>query len=290
MKRLVLSLMSLSFLLFLLGFAGHIHPMLDAIGAGRWVAFFGAFSFLTFFMLLVGRFAAAAIGLVAVMLAGLFLQIAPDGESGNVRVYSKNLFFENTEFTAVASDIRLAGADIVILQEVSRTNEGILLELKDTLPFQVRCPWQGWNGIAILSRWPLSDSGPICSPERSLMVVKVERPDAPFWAVGVHLQQPWPDVQWEHLERALPVLDEINHGVIVAGDFNTMPWTAAANKIGEITGTRYIPLGQSTFDLWGIGLPLDQVWALGGRVHARPALGSDHLGVLADVWPSQSER
>ena len=178
----------------------------------------------------------------------------------------------------------------MVLQEVSASNQAVLTELETTLAFQALCQWQGWNGIAILSRWPLSQAGPSCSPERSLMAIEVERPNAPFWAVGVHLQQPWPDVQWLHLEMALPLLESIDHGAIVAGDFNTMPWTAAALKIGETTGTRNVSAGRSTFSLWGIGLPLDQVWALGGRAQVRPAFGSDHLGVLADVWPSQMSK
>jgi endonuclease/exonuclease/phosphatase (EEP) superfamily protein YafD len=32
-------------------------------------------------------------------------------------------------------------------------------------------------------------------------------------------------------------------------------------------------------------LHLDQVWASGGRAHVRPRFGSDHRGIVADVWP-----
>ena len=287
MPRLAIFLLGLSTLALLIGFAGHVHPMFDAIAAGRRVATFGMLIFLTISLLIARRNIFASFSFLILVLASLIALIRPEGESGNVRVYSKNLFFENTNFADVAADIQATQPDLVILQEVSHTNEAILVQLQDQFPYQARCPWQGWNGIAVLSQWPLSSSGPSCSPERSLMAIMVERPNAPFWAIGVHLQQPWPDVQWLHLERALPVLAELEHGVIVAGDFNTMPWTSAAKKIGEITGTRNIPINRSTFYLWGFGLPLDQVWALGGRGHIRPAFGSDHMGIVADVWPSQ---
>jgi len=142
-----------------------------------------------------------------------------------------------------------------------------------------RCPWQGWNGIAILSRWPFPDAEPRCSPDRSLMAMRVDRPAGSFWAVGVHLQQPWPDVQWQHLTEGLSVLHDLDGGAIVAGDFNTVPWSAAALEIGARTRTRLIGPPRATFRLFGVPLPLDQIWAQSGRVELAPALGSDHLGV-----------
>jgi endonuclease/exonuclease/phosphatase (EEP) superfamily protein YafD len=283
----VLLLAALFSLALLLGFAGHLHPFFDAIAAGRWFSIVGIMVSLYVYLLSVGRYWAALLTLPLMIIFGASIVISPDGESGSVRVYSKNLLFGNTDISDLVADIRATDPDIVVLQEVSVSNQAVLAELKSTLSFQARCPWQGWNGIAILSRWPLSQAGPSCSPERSLMAIEVDRPNAPFWVVGVHLQQPWPDVQWLHLERALPLLEGIDHGAIVAGDFNTMPWTAAAQQIGEMTKTRYVRAGRSTFSLWGVGLPLDQVWALGGRAHVRPAFGSDHLGLLADVWPSE---
>ncbi|MEP4407174.1 MAG: endonuclease/exonuclease/phosphatase family protein [Paracoccaceae bacterium] len=283
----MLLLAALFSLALLLGFAGKLHPFFDAIAAGRWFSVFGLMVSLNVYFLSVGRYWAGIIVFSLLTAFGAGLVITPDGESGSVRVYSKNLFFRNSETSELVADIRTADPDIVVLQEVSAHNQAVLTELETTLAYQAVCPWQGWNGIAILSRWPLSQAGPTCSPERSLMAIEVERPNDPFWVVGVHLQQPWPDVQWLHLEMALPLLEGIDHGAIVAGDFNTMPWTAAALQIGEMTKTRNVRAGWSTFYLWGIGLPLDQVWALGGRAQVRPAFGSDHLGVLADVWPSQ---
>ncbi len=272
----------------LLGFLGSLHPLFDAIAIGRWVAIYAVF------LLLFIRAALGGHKLIAALTLGTFVAVAVagasktdiDGAGESVRVYTKNLWYANDKATAVVADIDEVNPDIVFLQEVSDTNNAIMQAMKTSLPHQSLCPWQGWNGIAILSRWPLAQDAPRCSPERSLMAVKVQRPGGSFWAVGVHLQQPWPDVQWAHLERALPVLEGIEGGAIVAGDFNTVPWSAAARKVGQLTGTRPIWLGKPTFHLWGVGLPLDQVWATGGRASIRPHIGSDHRGVVADVWPS----
>ena len=226
---------------------------------------------------------------IAILTAAVF-QSSGAGEPGSVRVYTKNLWYANREANLVVADLLKMKPDIVFLQEVSSNNTSIMQEMESELPFQALCPWQGWNGMAILSRWPLSDTEPLCSPKRSLMTVRIESPDGPFWAVGVHLQQPWPDVQWQHLEQALPILQNLDGSAIVAGDFNTVPWSAAARTIGSLTGTSPVRPQSATFRIWGIPLPLDQVWARDGRAQTRPKLGSDHLGVLADVWPSKYSR
>ena len=286
MKTICLTLSVLAGLLYVAGFCGALHPFLDAIAIGRWVALFALLAFLSMLAALYRRFVLAGITFVMLISILAYSQMEDTGEAGAIRVYTKNLWYRNTQITALADDIIAAEPDIVILQEVSDDNIALLTVLQSALPHQARCPWQGWNGIAVLSRWPLSDEAPRCSPERSLMAVQVLKPNDAFWAVGVHLQQPWPDVQWDHLNRALPVLGGINDRVIVAGDFNTVPWSAAAKRIGVLTNTSPVPLHTSTFQLWGVGLPLDQIWGLGGLAQRRPLLGSDHHGVVADLRPS----
>ena len=103
--------------------------------------------------------------------------------------------------------------------------------------------------------------------------------------MNVHLQQPWPDAQWRHLGLSLTLIDDLTGPVIAAGDFNTVPWSAAAQKIGEFTNTQPIAPAIPTFWVQGLwGLPLDQIWAAGGAVQRRPKFGSDHFGLVADVW------
>lgn len=282
--RVFASLAGLCVLFLILGFAGAWHPMLDAISAGRWLAIFAGLACLAVAAVLQGH-VKTAVGLIACigLLVVLLANPRPD-TPGNVRIYSKNLLYHHADFASVVSDIIRMDPHVVALQEVSQINETMLDDLRDRFPYQARCPWQGWNGMAVLSRWPLGADGPDCSPERSVMASKVERPEGHFWMVNVHLQQPWPDVQWQFLDLAHPILQRVNGPAVVAGDFNTMPWTAAPRRIAKLTGTQLIEPAKPTFRLWGVGLPLDQVWGAGGRAQIRPFLGSDHRGVVADVW------
>ena len=283
MKRVFIFLAATSGLMFGLGYLGALHPFFDAIAIGRRVALFGCIIFL---VLLVRNAVLCVVLLGVLALTATILRPPSADQPGDVRVYTKNLWHANQQIDAVVSDIRRVNPDVVFLQEVSENNRAIISELQADLPYQARCPWQGWNGIAILSRWPFPDAEPRCSPDRSLMAMRVDRPAGSFWAVGVHLQQPWPDVQWQHLTEGLSVLHDLDGGAIVAGDFNTVPWSAAALEIGARTRTRLIGPPRATFRLFGVPLPLDQIWAQIGRVELAPALGSDHLGVFADVQPS----
>ncbi len=287
MKPLCTTLAIIAGLCLLLGFLGFLHPVFDALAIGRKVAICAVFFFLSLRAILGRRLVLGTLALSLFTLAAAISRFPGDGEAGSVRIYTKNLWHANQEVASIVTDIQQMKPDVVFLQEVSRENNAVMSELQASFPYQALCPWQGWNGIAILSRWPLSNDTPRCSPQRSLMAVKVMRPEGSFWAVGVHLQQPWPDVQWLHLEQALSVIEGLDEGAIVAGDFNTVPWSAAARRIGQLTGTTPVHPQKTTFHLWGVGLPLDQVWALGGWTQIRPLIGSDHFGVVADVWPSE---
>lgn len=285
MKTTLNILAGLAALLLLLGYLGQLHPLFDSIAIGRWVAICALFAALFLRALLGRRIVLAALPLFALGLALVILRIDPTGEDGPVRVYTKNLLYFNTDMAPIIADIRMADPDVVVLQEISGRNKHILGELQASLPHLSICPWQQWNGIAILSRWPLVDAEKRCSPNRALMAVKVNGPTGDFWMIGAHLQHPWPDIQWPLLEESLHVIQNLDESAIVAGDFNTLYWTAAAQRVGNLTKTRAIRTKRPTFFLWNVGLHLDHVWASGGRAHVRPRFGSDHRGIVADVWP-----
>ena len=268
-----------------LGYLGHFHPMLDSIAIGRWVAFYALLGFLCLRAMLGHRIVIAALPLMVIAFTLALPRHGPADAQGPVRVYTKNLLYFNTDMAPITADIRKADPDVVVLQEVSTKNRDILSDLQSTFPHLAICPWQGWNGMAILSRWPLVDADKRCSSDRALMAVKVNGPTGDFWMIGAHLQHPWPDIQWPLLNASMPVLRNLDERAIVAGDFNTLYWTAAAQKVGRLTQTSAIRTKRPTFYLWNVGLHLDQVWASGGRAHVRPRFGSDHRGIVADVWP-----
>jgi endonuclease/exonuclease/phosphatase (EEP) superfamily protein YafD len=74
--------------------------------------------------------------------------------------------------------------------------------------------------------------------------------------------------------------------VIMAGDFNMVRWSSALSMVRDAVGVEQAGPVRMTYPLFGGWVPIGIDHVLGpkgGFVTARPALGSDHLGLLADL-------
>lgn len=208
---------------------------------------------------------------------------------GDFTVYQKNLWYGNRQSEALAREIRSQSPDVVTLQEVSGENRQVLDLLRADYPHQFLCA-DGWWGGAVLSRHPVVAGESLCSAERGLAGVRVSMPRGPVWVLSVHLEWPWPRGQRPQTDRLAPMVDSLEGPVVLAGDFNMMPWGSDVKRLVAATGVRRAGPLLPTFWLkprgWALSapLPLDQVYATGGgRAERRPLLGSDHHGVLARV-------
>lgn len=229
----------------------------------------------------------AAAGLVAALLAlGPILagvaHAPPLRTPPDLTVYSKNLWAGLEDTGPILADIRAADPDLVLLQEISATNRGLLRDLSGAYPHQHLCRFSVWSSIAILSRWPLDE--PACSRRRTLALARTQTPWGPVWAGSVHQVWPWPRAQVAFLDRAMPVLARVEGAAVLAGDFNMVPWGASVARIAAATGTRRIGRIFGTYELHGLPLPIDHVLTSGrGETERRPRLGSDHFGLVARI-------
>jgi endonuclease/exonuclease/phosphatase (EEP) superfamily protein YafD len=120
------------------------------------------------------------------------------------------------------------------------------------------------------------------------VVVPDSQGEKPVWMVSIHLHWPWPYTQADHVATLLPVLAELEGPVVMAGDFNMVRWADSVRRMGA--AARSLPAGPSAGTYTGFDpimrLPIDHAFAPGGgRLELRPALGSDHLGLLARLVP-----
>jgi len=288
MRVLLAALVAVAALPVLAGYPGALHPAADSLGVFRAP---GAVlvGLLALGALAAGARWAGAAGLGLAAIAGLPLVAAylAGGAAGPLRLYQKNMLFRNAELAGLEADIRAAAPDAVTLQEVSRANRALLQGLADLLPHQLTCRFPGTVGdVAVLTRLPPVPGQEVCAP--GLAALQVEGPGGPVWLVSVHLHWPWPYRQPGHVADLLPVLEGLQGPVVMAGDFNMVRWShawramAAAARSAGVGPVRGTYLG---FAPWLV-LPIDHVLAPGGgRVETRAALGSDHLGLLAEVTP-----
>ena len=135
----------------------------------------------------------------------------------------------------------------------------------------------------MLSRYPLSD-GHLCSERRAISAVQVQLPDRTVWAASVHIPWPWPHDASRAEAAARKVLAQMDGPIVVAGDFNSMPWTARIGQIARKTKTKLAGPMRHTYTLMHTPISIDHVLAPGGgTVERRPMLGSDHAGLVAQV-------
>lgn len=271
------------------GYLGWLHPLGDSLSVGRGAAA-AAVLVLAVFASFAGLRMAAFVSMLLAMLTGgqVLLAYSWPGLPGTYSVYQKNMLFRNAELPALAADIRAANPAIVTLQEVLPENRAWMEGLKDAWPHQLLCPGGRVGGQAVLTRLDPVPGTEFCGPGLAAMQVNGGTPDNPerFWIVSVHLYWPWPYSQAEHVRLLLPILDKLQGPAIMAGDFNMVRWANSVTQMAEVLGVR--PAGPTTGSYLGLSpllpLPIDHVFStLGGRVTARPAAGSDHLGLLAEV-------
>lgn len=267
------------------GYMGWLHPLGDSLAVGR-----GPASIAVFVLSLLGIWTgmqAAAFGplLLSILTATsvLLAHIWP-GPPGVFLLYQKNMFYQNSDLAGLEADIRASDALALTLQEVSAPNRALLDNLTDMMPHQLHCPLGRRGGTAVASRLEPIPGSEVCVPGLSAMQVVFR--DQPVWIVSVHLSWPWPYGQAAHVAELRPVLAGLEGPILMGGDFNMVRWGLSVRRLAaEVRGQFAGPSKGSFSGRWFLpSLPIDHVIApSGGRVTLRPALGSDHLGLLANL-------
>lgn len=281
LRKILLGLVWIAALFAVVGFLGPLHRAADSFSIGRPV--FGIACLLGVILgwSLWDRTVFAAIAALA--LISTAISFLPQRPGGDIRVYSKNLWFANAQVQAVVADIKAADVDVVMLQEVSDRNNSILGLLKSSFPHQHLCRFSGRIGIAVVSKHPF-DGHPVCSSQRAMLAVPIDLEGQQVWAVSVHIPWPWPHDSVENELAAHDVLSTLEGLVVIAGDFINVPWSDRVKSIAAMTGTKLTGPTRPTFYLRGVALPIDFALAPGGgAVEMRPLLGSRHAGVVADL-------
>ncbi len=269
------------------GYLGWLHPSGDSLAVGRGIAA-AAILLLAVFASFAGLRMAAFVSMLLALLTGgqVLLAYSWPGPPGTHVLYQKNMLYRNADLAGLEADIRATAPEIVTLQEVSEPNLAMLAALADQFPNQHVCPGGRVGGTAVLSTLAMVPGTAFCGP--GMAAVQLVAPDKRFWAVSVHLHWPWPYSQSDQVDLLLPVLGRLDGPAVLAGDFNMVRWAHSVQRLSEIIGVR--PAGPTVGTYFGLSqwlpLPIDHVFASSsGRVVPRGALGSDHLGLLAEVEP-----
>jgi len=190
-----------------------------------------------------------------------------------LRVLSWNLHESNTDAPAMDRVIRGADADIIVLQEISRTNRPALQQSSAlaTYPHSFLSPHLGVFASGIWSRLPLEGAEEFDVGGLPMIRAVVQTPGGAVRLVNVHTLSPVSDAGLDLWPRQLRQLgEEVRRPgppILLAGDFNATwghrPFRRLLNAgLADAAAAR--------------GAPWSPTWPADRRV-LRPALRLDHV-------------
>jgi endonuclease/exonuclease/phosphatase (EEP) superfamily protein YafD len=251
--------------------------------------------------------AAAWMGLVAVVASALLL--APEllarrrlvhadpAQRFTVKIVQFNLWRWNIDPGGTAAWLASEAADVVVVQEVIDHAAGIPEALAQAYPHQVKLR----TGTHILSRLTILDHG--AHRARSTRThstgawARLDHPAGPFEVFGFQATWPIPaGPQQRDIADLANLLDRFDRRtLIVCGDFNSTPWSAALRRQDRLFAIERRSLALLTWPVQPYTrlklssplpfLALDHIYAGPAwktvDVRIGPRLGSDHLPVVA---------
>jgi endonuclease/exonuclease/phosphatase (EEP) superfamily protein YafD len=236
-----------------------------------------------------------ALGLV--LLAPLAAEHRRADGSTELRVVSFNLYKSNADPDRVVRWLVAQHADVIVLLEATAAHNDALETLRHSHPYRYACSGSQRCSTRVFSRFPATGFWPLARGDAdnrqtlSALTIRFDMGGREVPLTAVHLSHPWPlGEQQSEIEALARALSTVGKGGIVAGDFNSAPWTFAMRRLAASADARLASGGTATWPVHRLALPLlplDQIY-LGRCLAARsvtsgPALGSDHLPLVADI-------
>lgn len=218
-----------------------------------------------------------------------------DAGPGTIRLMSFNAFTKNERPEDVVTLIQREQPDLVLLFEVSEQLDAALVELEREYAYHQRRLFSR-GGSIILSKLPLLEHD-LGYAGFSSQSARVRLPSGrPLNVFAVHLLSPLGERQWRWRNDGLKVLAasvrNAEGPTVVAGDFNTTPYSVFFRTFLEETGLRPpgvhgLPRATWFSSVPWVGLPIDHVLLSPEitveRAWTGPSAGSDHFAVFAEL-------
>lgn len=209
------------------------------------------------------------------------------------RLLQLNLRFDNQQQADVFRLIARESPDVITLEEVSDNWRPRLKAIEARYPYTFYCPNRSRiGGAAILSRRPFAlGSTPLCV-DSFIAMARVDFGGRSAIIAAVHLDWPWPFAQDWNVEEIRPYLEQLQGPLIMAGDFNAVPWSQTLKNITQYSKTHiaeglrpsWLVNGTLAHAARWVGLPLDHILVsdriAAVNVQTLEAVGSDHLPLL----------
>jgi endonuclease/exonuclease/phosphatase (EEP) superfamily protein YafD len=212
------------------------------------------------------------------------------------RLVSFNVWFRNPDMARTAEYIEKSGADAVVLLELTQSQAEMLIPLLPDYPHYHIEPSR--MGAAVFTKWPMisAESVPLAHGGAVAARIAVDWHGTPVNVLGVHLNWPLGPRNSEFRNQELDGLVRFSKAqqgpLLVAGDFNLTPWSEYFSETLQASGLHDAARGFGLARSWPsqfapVGIRIDHCllspqWR-SIAAHVGPALGSDHLPIVADL-------
>lgn len=224
----------------------------------------------------------------------------PPPGTNRLKVMSFNVLAGNSEYESVNTLIRETDPDVITFLEYADNWHAALDGLSEQYPYYIRHPrWHGF-GIAMYSKFPLSDS--------EMLQLTKDRTDIPFLVANVnfggqtlrlaalHVLSPTNRYRMELRNRQFSeVADYLSRSevpTVVMGDFNCTPWSPFLSDFLGQTGYRDSRQGfgyQASWHsrYWLLRIPIDHAF-VSDEIHIHDRYvgrfaGSDHFPIVFEL-------
>jgi len=290
--------------LLFVGYYNDLHPLLDSISHFRVHLLFMMIG-ITLFLTLLNRGIMRYVYLFILLVASFYTyRVTRPYSMQNISKTQKyiaikhiqfNMNYRNKNVDTFKAFLKRQNPDIVTLQEVTKSHQAQLETLKEVYPYQRYCAFYPVVGaVAILSRYPFTDSTSICVQREGLLITEVQIETRKLTVASLHLHWPYPHEQYQQVKKLKSYLEKLASPVLLSGDFNAAPWSHIVQSITRdidgkvVEGLRWsIELKQQLPYIPNMKLPIDHLMIskdlIVEKIEATEHFGSDHYAIVASL-------
>ncbi len=215
-----------------------------------------------------------------------------------------NVKMDNREADSFLALVDEYDPDVILVMEPDAWWNEQLQPLAESYPHTLEQPQDNYYGISLYSRLPLE--------EAEIRYIQYEDVPAVYAVLsppggqaivfyGLHPRPPLPDNSVTAADRELfrvaRQVQDRSRPVIVAGDFNDVPWSYTVETFQQISGLDGLRVGRGFYNTYDahnplLQMPLDHIFLSEelevARFERLPAYSSDHFALLARVLVSET--
>ena len=224
----------------------------------------------------------------------------PTTASRTLKIMSFNVLVTNRNYQSVIGEIVKHTPDVVTILEYSRKWDNELIELRQTYPYVACEPRQHGFGVAIFSKYPLSDIQiyklPAINIDNPFLSAVVSFDEQSIRLAAVHAYSPTSKARLsfrnQQFRKVAQLLGNAEIPTVVVGDFNCTPWSPFLKDFQATTGLGDSRRGFGNQATWPtqspfLRIPIDHAFVSPDVcVHDRfvgGATGSDHLPIILEI-------